>query len=193
MRKLAPRAALLLAACATGVPVERQVVVAGDRFNAVQGEAALLSCAPSSPTRAASGSEVVGATCDIVSSLYSRRAGHPVAQLVVPNFGPQSPELDRHLPRRRALRRRPGQHRHPLAAARRASGGLPAIPSGRATPSPGAGTALPTRYRTTLTSRSRCARPGSKAGFQVHALCMRCAWIVHQKSTAIDSTPRAPS
>ena len=36
---------------------------------------------------------------------------------MVPNFGPQSPELDRHLPRGRAHRHRPRPHRHPLAAA----------------------------------------------------------------------------
>ena len=91
MRKLLPLSALLLAACATGVPVERQVVVSGARFNAVQGEAALLVRSfvedPGGERQ-----EVVGATCDIVSSLYSAQLVTP-SQLLVPNFGPQSPEL----------------------------------------------------------------------------------------------------
>ncbi len=100
---------------------------------------------------------------------------------------------DRHLPRRQALRRRPRQHHHPLAAA----AGLLGAPRlsllagrrlrlGLERPVlPGVGLPQP---------RGRAALgPGFRAGFHVHGLCMRCACFVHQKSTAIDSTPRAPS
>lgn len=90
MRALALAPLLLVAACASGVPVQRQVVVAGDRFTAVQGEAAFLlrTFLP----RESGGGEVTGAVCQIVSSLYSAEAVTP-ARVVVPNFGPQSPEL----------------------------------------------------------------------------------------------------
>ena len=92
MRALLALPALLLAACATGVPVERQVVVPGDRFEAVRGEATFFVrtfLTPERDTRR----EVVGADCDVTSSLYSAKLVTP-ARLVVPNFGPQSPELN---------------------------------------------------------------------------------------------------
>jgi hypothetical protein len=82
---------LLLAACASGVPVERQVVVTGDRFAAVQGEASLL-VRTFLPAEGNQRQEVVGATCNVVSSLYETTLVTP-ARLVVPNFGPQSPEI----------------------------------------------------------------------------------------------------
>ena len=92
MRALLALPALLLAACANGVPVERQVVVPGDRFEAVRGEATFFVrtfLTPERDTRR----EVVGADCDVMSSLYSAKLVTP-ARLVVPNFGPQSPELN---------------------------------------------------------------------------------------------------
>jgi hypothetical protein len=92
MRAIALGLGLALAGCATGVPVERQVVVPGDRFAAVQGEASFVVrtfLAPEQGERR----EVVGARCAVASSLYSAEVVTP-ARLVVPNFGPQSPELD---------------------------------------------------------------------------------------------------
>jgi hypothetical protein len=88
---LLPPALLALAACATGVPVQREVVVSGARFQAVQGEARLTvrTFLPDAPEGRR---EVLGAHCDVVSSLYSTQLVTP-ARLVVPNFGPQSPEL----------------------------------------------------------------------------------------------------
>jgi hypothetical protein len=85
-------AGAVLAGCAAGVPVERQVVVPGERFLAVQGEAAFFVrtfLVPEDGERR----EVVGATCTVASSLYSAELVTP-SRLVVPNFGPQSPELD---------------------------------------------------------------------------------------------------
>lgn len=82
---------LLAAGCASGVPVERQVVVSGARFTAVQGEAAFIVrtfLAPEDGERR----EVVGATCRLSSSLYDAEVVTP-ARVVVPNFGPQSPEI----------------------------------------------------------------------------------------------------
>ncbi len=91
MRELTPVLALLLAGCATGVPVERQVVVSGGQFIAVQGEASLIVRTfvedPGGQRR-----EVTGASCDVESSLYTARLTTP-SRLVLPNFGPQSPEL----------------------------------------------------------------------------------------------------
>jgi hypothetical protein len=81
----------LLAACATGVPVERQVVVGGGGYQAVQGEAALI-VRTFLPSEGNVRQEVVGAECDVASSLYRTRVVTP-SRLVVPNFGPQSPEL----------------------------------------------------------------------------------------------------
>jgi hypothetical protein len=91
MRSLALAPILLLGACATGVPVERQVVVPGDRFTAVQGEAALF-VRTFLPAEGDERREVVGATCRIVSSIYATELVTP-SRLVVPNFGPQSPQL----------------------------------------------------------------------------------------------------
>jgi hypothetical protein len=81
----------LVAACAAGVPVERQVVVPGDRFIAVQGEAGLF-VRTFLPPEGRDRREVVGADCKVVSSLYAAEVVTP-SRLVVPNFGPQSPEL----------------------------------------------------------------------------------------------------
>lgn len=81
----------LAAGCASGVPVERQVVVPGARFTAVQGEAAFVVrtfLAPEGGERR----EVVGAACRLSSSLYDAEVVTP-ARVVVPNFGPQSPEI----------------------------------------------------------------------------------------------------
>ena len=91
MRRVAVAAAAGLAACASGVPVERQTVVPGSRFDAVQGEAALVVRA-FLPEEAGERREVIGATLHVVSSLYSAELVTP-SRLVVPNFGPQSPEL----------------------------------------------------------------------------------------------------
>ncbi len=83
--------AVLLAGCASGVPVERVAVVPGGRFADVRGEAALTVRTfvedPQGERR-----EVAGATCDVVSSLYTTRLVTP-SRLVVPNFGPQSPQI----------------------------------------------------------------------------------------------------
>jgi hypothetical protein len=92
MRKILLAAlGLVLAGCASGVPVSRQVVVPGGQFQAVQGEAGLLVRTfvedPSGQR-----SEVLGAKCDIVSSLYTASVVTP-SRLVVPNFGAQSPVL----------------------------------------------------------------------------------------------------
>jgi hypothetical protein len=84
-------AALLLAGCAAGVPVERQVVVSGARFQDIQGEAAFF-VRTFLPDEGSERREVVGATCTVTSSIYSTEIVTPV-RLVVPNFGPQSPEL----------------------------------------------------------------------------------------------------
>ena len=91
MRAAVLAAIPLLAACATGVPVERQVVVPGDRFVAVQGEAGLF-VRTFLPPEGRDRREVVGADCRIVSSIYTTEVVTP-SRLVVPNFGPQSPEL----------------------------------------------------------------------------------------------------
>ena len=88
---MAVGAALLVAACAGGVPVDRQTVVSGTRFDAVQGEAAFV-VRTFLPEEAGERREVVGARCAIVSSLYKAELVTP-SRLVVPNFGPQSPEI----------------------------------------------------------------------------------------------------
>lgn len=80
-----------LAACTSGVPVERSVVVPGGRFEAVQGEASFIVRA-FLPAEGDQRREVVGARCEAVSSLYATDLVTP-ARLVVPNFGPQSPEI----------------------------------------------------------------------------------------------------
>jgi hypothetical protein len=88
LRHLGLLSVLLVAACAGGVPIDRQVVVSGSRYEAVRGEAALTVRTFLEDNR----SEVVGATCEVVSSLYAATLVTP-SRLVVPNFGPQSPEL----------------------------------------------------------------------------------------------------
>ena len=81
----------MLGACAGGVPVSQEVVVPGGSFADVRGEARLIV---RSYVEDAAGArnEVLGAECAVTSSLYSTRLVTP-ARLVVPNFGPQSPEL----------------------------------------------------------------------------------------------------
>ncbi len=81
-------AMLFLAGCASGVPVDRTVIVPGGKFTAVQGEADLIV----RTVMPENGGELLGATCDVRSSLYQTQLLTP-ARLVVPNFGPQSPEL----------------------------------------------------------------------------------------------------
>jgi hypothetical protein len=80
-----------LGACAGGVPVQQEVIVSGARFADIQGEARLTV---RSYVEDADGArnEVLGAQCEVASSLYTARLVTP-ARLVVPNFGPQSPEL----------------------------------------------------------------------------------------------------
>lgn len=83
---------LLLAACATGgAPIARQVVVPGAQFRAVQGETQFVvrSFLPPAGNQR---QEVVGARCDLVTSLFRTALVTP-ARVVVPNFGPQSPEI----------------------------------------------------------------------------------------------------
>lgn len=89
---LAMIAGVALAGCAAGVPVERQVVVPGDRFVAVQGEAAFF-VRTFLPSEDGERREVLGANCAVASSLYSANLVTP-SRVVVPNFGPQSPELE---------------------------------------------------------------------------------------------------
>jgi hypothetical protein len=91
MRSILVLAATLVGACASGVPVERQVVVSGTRFDAVQGEAALF-VRTFLPDEGGERREVVGARCRVVSSLYAAELVTP-SRLVVPNFGAQSPEI----------------------------------------------------------------------------------------------------
>lgn len=89
MRRVILAAPLVaLAACTTGAPIERQVVVPGGGFSAVQGEAQ-MTVRTVLPDRAG---EVMGATCAVTSSLYRTELVTP-ARLILPNFGPQSPEL----------------------------------------------------------------------------------------------------
>jgi hypothetical protein len=92
MRAGAMAIGLMLAGCAATVPVERQVVVSGERFAAVQGEASLFVRTFLAPVEG-DRREVVGATCRVASSLYTAELVTP-ARLVLPNFGPQSPELE---------------------------------------------------------------------------------------------------
>ena len=91
MRRVVAAAALMVSACASGVPVERQTVVSGSRFDAVQGEAAFV-VRTFLPEEAGERREVIGARCEVVSSLYTAALVTP-SRLVVPNFGPQSPEI----------------------------------------------------------------------------------------------------
>jgi len=91
-RPLIPLLAAALAGCATGAPIDRQVVVSGARFDGVRGEMATdvrtYITGVDGQTR-----ELLGASCDVSSSLYEASLTTP-ARLVVPSFGPQSPELD---------------------------------------------------------------------------------------------------
>ena len=147
-------AALLLGGCASGVPVERQVVVSGSGSPRSRARPAFL-VRTFLPDEAGERREVVGARCAVVSSLYSAELVTP-SRLVVPNFGPQSPEIERRLHRGRAGRQRHRPHRHPMAGARPAPG---AIPGARSTGrTPGGGPARATRSRTIPTSRSSCGR-----------------------------------
>jgi hypothetical protein len=82
----------LLGGCATGVPVERSVVVSGARFQAVQGEADLVVRTFVEDAAGERG-EVLGAVCQVRTSLYDAELTTP-SRLVLPNFGPQSPELE---------------------------------------------------------------------------------------------------
>ena len=67
-------------ACATGVPVERQTVVAGDRFNNVQGQARfVVRTVLAAPGSANDRSEVVGAPLHRPLQPLRGRAGHPLA------------------------------------------------------------------------------------------------------------------
>lgn len=82
---------LVVMGCASGTPVNNQTVVWGGGFENVQGEARLVVrtfIAEDEDTRR----EVLGAQCRVESSLYSAVFTSP-NRLVVPNFGPQSPEL----------------------------------------------------------------------------------------------------
>ena len=89
MRVLGVAFLVAVAGCAAGVPVERQVVVPGGRFDSVRGEAAFFvrTFVEGEERR-----EVVGAKCYLISSLYTAELITP-SRVVVPNFGPQSPEL----------------------------------------------------------------------------------------------------
>lgn len=80
-----------LAGCSQGLPVTREVVVPGGRFEAIRGEAQVVL---RSFTLDAEGRrrEVDGARCDVATSLYSASLVTP-ARLFLPNFGSQSPEL----------------------------------------------------------------------------------------------------
>jgi hypothetical protein len=83
---------LALGACAGGLPVAQDVIVSGARFEAVRGEASLFARTylqdPNGDLR-----EVGGAKCKMTSILFSAEFQTP-ARLVLPNFGPQSPELN---------------------------------------------------------------------------------------------------
>ncbi len=81
----------MLTACAGGVPVQQEVIVPGGGFAGVQGEAR-LTVRTYVEDAAGERNEVLGAQCDVITSLYTARLVTP-ARLVVPNFGPQSPEL----------------------------------------------------------------------------------------------------
>lgn len=82
----------VLAGCATGVPVERVVVVDGSRFDNVQGEAG-LTVRTFTELPGDERAEVLGARCSVLTTLYTAELVTP-ARLRVPGFGPQSPELE---------------------------------------------------------------------------------------------------
>lgn len=85
-------AALVVAGCARGVPVENEAVVSGADFDSVQGEARLV-VRTFLPVGESERSEVLGANCNLETSLYALDFTTPV-RLKLPNFGTQSPELD---------------------------------------------------------------------------------------------------
>jgi hypothetical protein len=84
--------ALALGACARGAPIENQVTVTGANFGNVMGEAR-LAVRTFLPDEGGERREVIGAACELETSLYSTPFTTPV-RLKLPNFGPQSPELD---------------------------------------------------------------------------------------------------
>ena len=79
----------------------------GGHFEAVQGEAGLL-VRTFVEDPAGERQEVIGASCAIVSSLYSASLVTP-SRLVVPNFGSQSPVITADLPGRQARGSRHGR------------------------------------------------------------------------------------
>jgi len=85
-------ASVLLAGCATGVPVEHDTVVQGGGFTNVSGEARFVVRTVLAAESGNERQEVVGARCTALSSLYKAEFRSPT-RLVVPNFGPQSPEI----------------------------------------------------------------------------------------------------
>lgn len=84
-------ASLVVAACSSGVPVSREVVVPGRNFAAVEGESRFV-IRTFLATSGGERQEVTGAKCNLVSSLYRTEVITP-SEVVVPNFGPQSPQL----------------------------------------------------------------------------------------------------
>lgn len=84
--------AILLGGCATGLPLQPDVVVSGQQFVAVRGEADVVVRSylvdPGGERL-----EVGGAACKVTSSLYDAQLTTP-ARMRLPNFGPQSPVLN---------------------------------------------------------------------------------------------------
>lgn len=83
---------LALAGCASGLPLGPEVAVTGRQFTAAQGVADTVARTYMLDA-AGQTVEVAGAVCTITTSLYEAKLTTP-ARLVVPNFGPQSPDLD---------------------------------------------------------------------------------------------------
>ncbi|MFO1106171.1 MAG: hypothetical protein U1E34_08715 [Amaricoccus sp.] len=84
--------ASLLGGCASGLPLNPDVVVSGRDFVAVSGEAdVVVRTYLTDP--AGQRLEVGGAACTVTSSLYNTRLTTPT-RLRLPNFGPQSPILN---------------------------------------------------------------------------------------------------
>jgi len=71
--------------------VQQEVIVPAGGFTGIQGEAR-LTVRTFVEDVAGTRNEVLGAECDVITSLYTARLVTP-ARLLVPNFGPQSPEL----------------------------------------------------------------------------------------------------
>ena len=80
-----------LTGCAGGLPLGPDVMVPGQTFVAAQGEAEVVVRAFALDATGAR-REVAGATCDVVTVLYSARLVTP-ARLRLPSFGAQSPDL----------------------------------------------------------------------------------------------------